>query len=89
MVQLVPVSVRNSDTGKIWHARALTYSISGRGDTPKEALSDLKSKVRSALGGDPVELLVRSVNVTFPMSLTEEDFHQWVDRAEAASNAIR
>ena len=77
-IELVPVRISNASSGRTWYARALSHSVSGRGDDPKSALEDLRSKLDSALGGAPIELLVRSVNVTFPSSLTETDFYEWM-----------
>ncbi len=87
-VELVPVRISNTSSGKIWYARALSHSVSGRGDDPRSALEDLRSKLYSAFGEASIELLVRSVNVTFPSSLTETDFNEWMsDRAKDASVA--
>ena len=78
MIQLVPVGIRNSSTGSRWYARALTYSLTGRGSTPGEAVEDLKRAVERIYPGDSVELFIRSVNLTFPRSLSESEFSEWM-----------
>ena len=82
MVQLVPVNIRNSSSGSRWYARALTYSLTGRGDTVDEAIADLRNAVARLYPGNSVELFIRSVNITFPKSLSENEFAEWMkDRA--------
>ena len=78
MVQVVPVNLRNSSSGSRWYARGLTYSLSGRGKTPEEALAELKSAVEQMFPGDAVELQIRGVNITFPRSLSANDFSDWL-----------
>lgn len=82
MVQLVPVKISNSSSGTRWYAGALTYSIIGRGSTPEEAIAELKSSIERIYPEDSVELFIRGVNVTFPRSLSDSEFSEWIkDRA--------
>ena len=83
MVQLIPVNIRNSSSGSRWYARALTYSLTGRGDSPDEAIEDLKSALANLYPSDSVELFIRSVNITFPRSLSEGDFGEWMKDRDA------
>ncbi len=74
MIEIVPVTVRCSEDGKRWFAKGLTYSALGRGGTPFEALNDLKDALTINLPSATVELRIRSLSVTFPSSLSEDDF---------------
>lgn len=85
MIEIVPVSVRSSEDGGRWYAKGLTYSALGQGGTPNEALTRLKEAVVAMFPNSIVELRIRSVSVTFPSSLSEDDFLDldWVkDKAE-------
>lgn len=88
VIQVIPVRVRNDDTSGRWYARALTHSISGRGDTPKDAMSDLRTRLNEILENSSVEVVlsVRSVNVTFPELLGEADFQEWIEHAKVPSS---
>ena len=77
-IELVPVRISNASSGNNWYARALSHGVSGIGKDPKSALADLRKKLDHANGGHSMELLVRSVNVNFPSSLKEADFHEWM-----------
>ena len=88
-IELVPVRISNASSGKRWYARALSHSVMGRGNDPQTALADLRNKLDDASGGASVELIVRSVNVTFPSSLKEAEFHEWMEsRLKEASVAV-
>jgi len=87
MIEIVPVSVRSSEDAKRWYAKGLTYNSMGRGRTPNEALKELKEAVEAAYPNAIVELRIRSVSVTFPSSLSEEEFLELdvvKDKAELA-----
>ena len=74
MIERVPVRVRRSESGNHWYASGLTYSALGRGKTPDEALADLKKALEAAYPNATVELRIRSLSVTFPASLSEDEF---------------
>ena len=74
MIERVPVRVRRSENGNHWYASGLTYSALGRGKTPDEALTDLKKALEAAYPNTTVELRIRSLSVTFPASLSEDEF---------------
>lgn len=74
MIEIVPVSVMCSEDGKRWFAKGLTYSALGRGGTAFDALNDLRNALTRILPSAAVELRIRSLSVTFPASLSEDDF---------------
>ena len=74
MNEIVPVSVRSSENGKRWYATALTYSVTGRGGTPSAALTNLKQELTVKVPAITADLRIRSVSVTFPASLSEDEF---------------
>lgn len=74
MIEIVPVRVRCSEDATRWYATGLTYSAMGRGGTPDEALTRLKEALETAFPNATVELRIRSLSVTFPSSLSEDDF---------------
>ena len=83
VTQVIPIRVRNDDVSGRWYARALTHSVSGRGNTPTDAISDLRTQLSGFLQDPSAEVVlsVRSVNVTFPGSLEEADFQKWIEHA--------
>ena len=90
MVQIVPVGVRNSGTGKIWYASALVYGILGRGDTPEEALNSLMEHMKEVLPDETLEFRVRSVDVNFPTAKSVPEFFAWMESIQKVetSNAV-
>lgn len=77
--QMVPVRIRNSADGKRWYARALTHDASGRGVGPEEALADLEQNVNKRFQEESIELVIRSINVSFPTARSIPDFMEWWD----------
>ncbi len=88
MVQLVPVSVRNSNNGKMWYARALTHDASGRGDSPEKALNSLENVVKKQFGAESIELVVRSVDVSFPTAKSIQEFVDWMNSLDKATSDV-
>jgi hypothetical protein len=85
MVQLVPDTIGSSSSGSRWYARALTYSLTGRGNAPEEAIEGLRSSMENMYPANSVQLFIRGVNITFPISVSESDFSEWMkDRVMAA-----
>lgn len=84
MIEVVPVRVRCSEDGKRWYLSALTYSAMGRSGTPSEALTRLKQELAEKYPAITADLRIRSVSVTFPSSLSEDDFLDidWLKKAE-------
>ena len=74
MIEIVPVRVRCSEDGNRWYLSALTYSAMGRGGTPSEALTRLKQVLAEKYPAITPELRIRTVSVTFPSSLSEDEF---------------
>ena len=74
MIEAMPVRVRRSEDGRRWYASGLTYSATGRGGSARDALNNLKEVLIEKYPDTSFDLRIRSVNVTFPSSLSEDEF---------------
>ena len=90
-VQVIPVNVRNSATGKTWFASEVIYGQLGRGSDPEEALNDLMASIKLILPTETPEFIIRSVDVNFPTAKSLPEFFEWMKNIHEweTSNAVR
>ena len=82
---LVPVSIRNSSDGKVWYARTLTHDASSRGNSAEKALSNLEHVVKKRFREEPIELVVRSIDMSFPMAKSIPAVVTWMKALDDAT----
>ncbi|MDE2842216.1 MAG: hypothetical protein OXN21_02415 [Chloroflexota bacterium] len=90
-VQVIPVNVRNSATGKIWFASEVMYGQLGRGDNPEEALTNLMESIKVILPAETPVFVIRSVDMNFPTAKSVTEFSEWMKNIHEweASSAVR